>query len=362
MEIVGLNRAFWRGRRVLVTGHTGFKGSWLSLWLQALGAEVTGLALAPPSEPSMFETARVALDMASRLVNIRDAQAVQAAVQAADPEVILHLAAQSLVRPSYADPVATYATNVMGTAHLLQAARSLRHLKAVLVVTSDKCYENREWLWGYRENEALGGYDPYSSSKGCAELVTAAFRNSFFPVARHADHGVAVASARAGNVVGGGDWATDRLIPDCIRAIEAGLPIRIRSPHAVRPWQHVLEPLTGYLMLAERLYIEGPSFAEAWNFGPADEDARPVQWVVEEVVRGWGDGVRWEVDASHTPHEAGLLRLDSSKARARLGWHPRWPLAVGLQKIGAWHRAQAARADMREFTLAQIGEFEACNG
>jgi CDP-glucose 4,6-dehydratase len=355
---MALNRAFWHGRRVLVTGHTGFKGSWLSLWLQAMGAEVTGLALPPPGETAMFDVAQVGLGMASHMVDVRNADAVQRAVRLAAPEVILHLAAQSLVRPSYADPVATYATNVMGTVHLLQAARSLADLKAVVVVTSDKCYDNREWLWGYRENEALGGHDPYSSSKACAELVTAAFRDSYFA----AGSSVAIASARAGNVVGGGDWAVDRLIPDCVRAIEAGLPIRIRSPHAVRPWQHVLEPLAGYLMLAERLCADGANFAEAWNFGPADEDTRPVQWVVEEVVRGWGAGVRWEIDGGDKPHEAGLLRLDSSKARSRLGWRPLWPLALGLQKIGAWHSAHAARADMREFTLAQIGEFEACNG
>jgi len=354
-----MNRAFWRDRRVLVTGHTGFKGGWLSLWLQALGAKVSGFALPPSTEPSLFDSGRVADDIDSQFVDLRDAREVRAAVHAAKPEIVLHLAAQPLVRQSYADPVETYATNVMGTVHLLEALRGLSGVRAVVIVTSDKCYENREWVWGYRENEPMGGFDPYSSSKGCVELVTAAYRNSFFPPSRHAEHGVAMATARAGNVIGGGDWAADRLIPDCIRALEAGTPVRLRFPDAVRPWQHVLEPLAGYLTLAERLHVDGAAFAEAWNFGPSDEDARPVRWIVEQLVRGWGGGASWEADPKPQPHEANYLRLDSSKARIRLGWHPRWPLSGALEKIAAWHRAFTSGANMRDFTLAQIGAYEA---
>jgi CDP-glucose 4,6-dehydratase len=358
MEVVGMNRAFWHGRRVLVTGHTGFKGGWLSLWLQALGAKVSGFALPPPTVPSLFDTARVAEGMDSKFADLRDAQQVLAAVRAADPEVILHLAAQALVRQSYADPIATYATNVMGTVHLLEAARSAPALRSVVVVSSDKCYENREWLWGYRENDAMGGFDPYSSSKGCVELVTAAYRNSYFPASRYSEHGVGIATARAGNVIGGGDWAVDRLIPDCLRALEARVPIRIRSPDAVRPWQHVLDPLAGYLMLAERLHVDGERFVEAWNFGPADDDTRPVRWVVERLVRHWANGASWETASKPQPHEANCLKLDCSKARARLGWHPRWPLDVAIAKTAAWHRARDAGASMRDATLAQIAEYE----
>ena len=353
-----MNRAFWHGRRVLVTGHTGFKGGWLALWLQGSGAKVSGFALPQPTNPSLFEVARVAEGMDSRFANLRDAQQVLAAVRAADPEIVFHLAAQPLVRQSYADPVETYATNVMGTVHLLEAVRGLSGVRAVVIVTSDKCYENREWVWGYRENEPMGGFDPYSSSKACVELVTAAYRNSFFPVARHAEHGVAIATARAGNVIGGGDWAADRLVPDCLRAVEAGTPVRLRSPDAVRPWQHVLDPLAGYLALAERLHVEGPAFAEAWNFGPADDDARPVRWVVEQLVSGWGGGASWDFDPAPQPHEANYLKLDCSKTRSRLGWHPRWPLSGALEKTCAWHKAFSIGANMREFTLAQIREYE----
>lgn len=353
-----MNPEFWGGRRVLVTGHTGFKGGWLSLWLQALGARVFGFALPPPTTPSLFDACHVADEMDSRLGDLRDAQQILAATRAAEPEIVLHLAAQPLVRQSYADPVETYAANVMGTVHLLEAVRAVRSVRAVVVVTSDKCYENREWVWGYRENEPMGGFDPYSSSKGCAELVTSAYRNSFFPASRYAEHGVAIGTARAGNVIGGGDWAADRLIPDCLRAIETGKPVRLRSPDAIRPWQHVLDPLAGYLDLAERLHADGTAFAEAWNFGPVDEDARPVRWVVERLVQHWGGDASWEMDPAPQPHEANYLRLDCSKARSRLGWHGRWALGIAIENICLWHKAFLAGANMRNFTLAQIGAFE----
>lgn len=358
MEDLGLNRGFWRDRRVLVTGHSGFKGGWLSLWLQALGAKVAGFSLPPATKPSLFDVCRVAEGMDSRFADLRDRQQVLAAVRAADPEIVLHLAAQPLVRQSYADPVDTYLTNVMGTVHLLEAVRKSPAVRAVVVVTSDKTYENREWDWAYRESDPLGGSDPYGSSKACAELVSAAYRHAFFHAARHAEHGVAIATARAGNVIGGGDWAADRLVPDCLRAIDTGARLALRYPDAVRPWQHVLEPLSGYLLLAERLHAHGAAFAEAWNFGPADEDMRPVRWVVDELLRACGSRLSWEREASPQPHEANCLKVDASKARARLGWRTRWTLPAALEQTGAWHKAYRADADMRAVTLGQVGEFE----
>lgn len=344
--------AFWRGRRVLLTGHTGFKGSWLSLWLQALGAQVQGLALAPPTAPSLFQEARVAEGMASAIGDIRDYETVRTCMDAFQPEIVIHMAAQPLVRLSYSEPVATYATNVMGTVHVLEAARRCGSVRAVVNVTTDKCYENREWVWGYREDEPMGGYDPYSNSKGCSELVTSAYRRSFM-----AEAGIALASARAGNVIGGGDWAADRLVPDILRAFERSEPVVIRNPHSTRPWQHVLEPLSGYLLLAQRLVEQGAAFAEGWNFGPQDDDARPVQWIVEQMVQRWGDGVRWQLDGGEHPHEASYLKLDISKAKARLGWKPRWDLATALEKITTWHQAWLARQDARALCLAQIEQY-----
>ena len=349
-----MNPLFWRGKRVFLTGHTGFKGSWMSLWLQSLGAELTGFALQPPTQPSLFEEARVADNMRSIIGDIRDLPTLQLALQQAQPEIVIHMAAQPLVRYSYQNPVETYATNVMGTVHLLEAVRNTPGVKAVVNITTDKCYENREWVWGYRENEPMGGYDPYSNSKGCAELVTAAYRNSFFHPEKYKQHGVALASVRAGNVIGGGDWADDRLIPDIMRAITQGKPVNIRNPHAIRPWQHVLEPLFGYMLLAQKLFEEGTSYAEGWNFGPNDEDAKPVQWIVEKLTQSWGEGATWLLDNGDHPHEAHYLKLDCSKAKARLDWHPRWNLDETLCKIVDWQKSYQQSADMKAVTLEQI--------
>jgi CDP-glucose 4,6-dehydratase len=349
---------FWRGKRVFMTGHTGFKGGWLSLWLQQLGAELTGYALNPPTNPSLFEVANVGEGMLSIIADIRDAENLTKAMREAQPDIVIHMAAQPLVRYSYQAPVETYSTNVMGTVHLLEAVRQVDSVRAVINVTSDKCYENREWPWGYRENEPMGGYDPYSSSKGCAELVTAAYRNSYFNPAKYKEHGVAIASGRAGNVIGGGDFAQDRLIPDILSAIQSSQPVKIRSPHAMRPWQHVLEPLSGYLALAEKLYTEGPAYAEGWNFGPVDEDAKPVQWIVERLIQSWGEGASWQLDPNPHPHEAHHLKLDCSKAKANLDWRPRWQLPESLTSIVEWHKALLDGADMKALTLKQISKYE----
>ena len=349
---------FWRGKVVLVTGHTGFKGGWLCQWLQSLGAKVVGYALEPHTTPSLFNVARVGEGMQSIIGDVGDMARLEATVSEHKPQIVFHMAAQALVRHSYANPLVTYATNVMGTAHVLEAVRKTPGVKVVVNVTSDKCYENREWVWGYRENEAMGGYDPYSSSKGCAELVAAAYRNSFFNPADYARHGVALASARAGNVIGGGDWADDRLIPDFVRATVRGEPLPVRSPAAVRPWQHVLEPVHGYMMLAEKLWSDGPRFSEGWNFGPDDESAQSVETVVTTLSELWGGESRWRNDSSgNHPHEANYLKLDCSKAKARLGWHPRWNLQTALEATAAWYQAQQTRRDMRAFTLEQIGTY-----
>ncbi len=352
-----MNPDFWKGKRVFLTGHTGFKGSWLSLWLQQMGASLTGYALAPPTTPSLFELGAVGKGMHSIIADVRDAAALAKAMREARPEIVIHMAAQPLVRYSYANPVETYAVNVMGTVHLLEAVRQTGTVRALVNVTSDKCYENKEWLWGYREMEPMGGHDPYSNSKACAELVTAAYRSSYFNPAKYSEHGVAIASARAGNVIGGGDWAEDRLIPDILRAIEARQPVFIRSPHAIRPWQHVLEPLSGYLTLAEKLCTEGPAYAEGWNFGPPDTDARPVQWIVEQLTAQWGEGASWQLDANAHPHEAHYLKLDCSKARARLGWYPCWDLPTALAGIVRWHKQMLLGDNMRSVSLEQIADY-----
>jgi CDP-glucose 4,6-dehydratase len=361
MENMAMN--FWRGRKVFITGHTGFKGSWLCLWLHHMGAEVYGYALAPPTIPSLFELAKLSDLLGShQIADIRDANTLASAVRHAQPEIVIHMAAQPLVRDSYKIPVETYATNVMGTVHLLEAVRQCSTVRAVVNVTTDKCYENREWVWGYREHEPMGGFDPYSSSKGCSELVTAAYRNSFFnshPLdASTPQHGAAIATARAGNVIGGGDWATDRLIPDCIRALLAGEAVRIRNPHAIRPWQHVLEPLSGYLILAKKLYEAGQEYAEAWNFGPDDNDAKPVEWIVRRICEQWSSDARYEVDPGSHPHEAHYLKLDCSMARTHLGWQPRWSISTAIVTIIEWVAAYRAGSDIRSVCLKQIERYE----
>lgn len=352
-----MNQDFWKNKRVLVTGHTGFKGSWLSLWLHQMRASVIGFALDPPTTPSLFTEASLGQTIQSICGDIRNAPHLTAVIQQHRPEIIFHLAAQSLVSRSYQDPVETYATNVMGTVHLLDAVRQCDSVRVVVNVTSDKCYENAEWVWGYRETDPMGGYDPYSSSKGCAELVTAAFRRSFFAGAAQGST-AAIASARAGNVIGGGDWAENRLIPDLMRGFLQEQQVTIRRPDAIRPWQHVLEPLSGYLLLAERLWQDPERYAQGWNFGPSDDDARPVQAIVEEVARVWGNGARWSIDRTTSFHEAGHLKLDCSKARAHLGWTPTWTLREALAHTVEWFQSHAAGTNAVELCHRQIEQFE----
>lgn len=348
-----MNAAFWNGRSVLVTGHSGFKGSWLSLWLSKMGAQVHGYALAPTAQQPMF--AQVSLEKclsSNTFADIRDLEALERCLAMCRPEIVLHLAAQALVRESYLSPLDTFGVNVMGTANLLDAVRRSPSVKAVVNVTTDKCYENREWVWPYRESDALGGFDPYSSSKACGEIVTAAYRRSFLDAA-----GVGVASARAGNVVGGGDGATDRLVPDFLRAIEDGRPVVIRSPNATRPWQHVLEPLSGYLLLAQQLFTDRERFSEAWNFGPAERDCVSVRWIVEYLCERI-EGASWSLEQQQQPHETLSLRLDSAKARAMLKWSPAWNISEALQSTLEWHAARRSGRDLQEFTLQQIGAYE----
>lgn len=348
-----MNAAFWQDKRVFITGHTGFKGAWLSLWLQSLGAKVTGYALPAPTQPNLFDIAEIEQGMSSIVGDVRDGDALIAAMTEQRPDIVIHMAAQSLVRRSYADPVETYATNVLGTVNLLEAVRQVDSVRAVVNVTSDKCYENQEWAWGYRENDRLGGYDPYSNSKACAELVTYAYRRSFFSTQGR----TALASVRAGNVIGGGDWAEDRLIPDLINGFSTNKPVLIRNPNAIRPWQHVLEPLSGYLTVAERLYLHGVEYAEDWNFGPHDSDAKPVYWIADKLAALWGDAAAWQLDGEQHPHEAHYLKLDCSKAHARLGWQPRWTLEQAITAVVAWYKAYRQGTDIRTMCLGQIDAY-----
>ena len=349
-----VDSSFWSGKKVFVTGHTGFKGSWMSLWLTSMGARVKGYALEPNTNPALFDLIDLESKMESEIGDIRDLDKIRSSISEFHPDILIHMAAQPLVRRSYTDPLETYSTNVMGTVNVLEAAKGHANLKAIVSVTSDKCYENKEWYWGYRENEPLGGHDPYSNSKACAELVTSAYRSSFY----YKEDTAFVASARAGNVIGGGDWAEDRLIPDILKAFEKGSPVVIRNPRARRPWQHVLEPLSGYLILAESLYREGGDFAEAWNFGPRDEDCKPVSWILDTMQENWGEGASWELDQAENPHEAGFLKLDWSKAESRLNWHPKWRLDKALNNTIAWHKQWIGGADMSKSCLDEIEQYQ----
>jgi CDP-glucose 4,6-dehydratase len=352
MESMGIDPIFWKNKRVFLTGHTGFKGGWLSLWLNSLGAEVHGFALSPPTTPNLFQVAKIESCLkSSTIADIRDINTLKDLVVKIEPNIIFHLAAQPLVRQSYLNPIETYSTNVMGTVNLLESIRHVSSVKAVVNITTDKCYENQEWLWPYRENEAMGGYDPYSSSKGCSELITAAYRRSYFSEA-----GIHIASARAGNVIGGGDWAQDRLIPDFIRALRNKKTLAIRSPNAIRPWQHVLEPLSGYIMLAEKLYSEGATYASAWNFGPSEDDAKPVSWIVEKLAANIPNST-WKIDTNPQPHEANYLKLDSSKAKKLLNWKPRWRLDQALDQIVNWEKAYQSNDDMYKICINQIHDY-----
>jgi CDP-glucose 4,6-dehydratase len=349
----------WRGRKVFLTGHTGFKGGWLALWLSQMGAHVRGYALDPATEPSFFETVRIGSELEDIRGDLRDSAALDRAMREFQPDVVFHLAAQPLVRRSYIDPVGTYTTNVIGTANVLESIRTIPSVRAAVVVTTDKCYLNREWHWGYRETDPLGGYDPYSSSKACVEILSASYRNSFFPPEKFAAHGVALATARAGNVIGGGDWSEDRLLPDLVRGFISGEPVLIRRPQAIRPWQHVLEPIAGYLALGERLLAGETRFADGWNFGPWDDDAWPVGQIATEMAHRWGGGARWVNDDSESVHEAGYLKLDSSKARSELHWLPRLKLSRALEWLVDWYQNWHHGADMRAYTVDQIDAYRA---
>lgn len=353
-----MDNGFWQNKKVLLTGHTGFKGGWLTLWLQTVGARVIGYSLPATTNPNLFALASLENDMTSQIGDIRDFDALYDVINKEKPDIVFHLAAQSLVRHSYINPLETYSTNVMGTVNLLEALRQVGCARVVVIVTSDKCYENREWWWGYRETEPMGGHDPYSSSKGCAELVTAAYRHSFFT--HQEQQPLYLASARAGNVIGGGDWAADRLIPDFLRAVMRNKPLKVRNPHAVRPWQHVLESLSGYLLLAERLWTEGDSFASSWNFGPENQDAKSVKWVANYLTHLWGEDSSWELEnQENLPHEASYLNLDISKARFELMWRPRWSLEKALCSTVSWYKAYCENLNVRKIMLEQITEYQA---
>ena len=346
-----IEQVFWQGKRVFLTGHTGFKGSWLSLWLFSLGAEVKGYALSPPTSPSLFNEAKVDSIIDSQIGDIRDQDVLHKSMTEFNPDILIHMAAQSLVRYSYDAPIETYEVNVIGTAKVLEVARSCVNLKAIVNITTDKCYENDERLQGYKEDDPMGGYDPYSSSKGCAELVSTAYRRSFLQ-----GQNVGLASVRAGNVIGGGDWADDRLIPDILRSFEKNEPVVIRNPKATRPWQHVLEPLSGYLILAQKMYNDQDKYAEGWNFGPSMQDVKPVDWILDKMILKWPNS-SWELDQNSSPHEAGFLQLDISKAKSKLGWKPVWKLSYTLEKIVDWHKVWLNKEDMQVACFAEIEEY-----
>ena len=346
-----IDKDFWQGKRVFLTGHTGFKGSWLSLWLVSLGAKVKGYALSPPTSPSLFIEANIDSIIDSQIADIRDQDTLHESMTKFSPDILIHMAAQPLVRYSYDEPIETYEVNVIGTAKVLEVARSCPNLKAIVNITTDKCYENDERAEGYKEDDPMGGYDPYSSSKGCAELVASSYRRSFLQ-----DQGVGLASVRAGNVIGGGDWADDRLIPDILRSFENGSPVVIRNPKATRPWQHVLEPLSGYLILTQGLYEEQKKYAEGWNFGPNEQDVKPVDWILDKMILKWPDS-SWKLDSNSSPHEAGFLKLDISKAKSKLGWSPVWGLSQTLEKIISWHQAWLNKEDMQVICLTEIKEY-----
>jgi CDP-glucose 4,6-dehydratase len=348
-----VDASFWKGKKVYLTGHTGFKGSWLSLWLQNMGAIIKGYSLDVNTKPALFTKANVAEEMESEIGDIRDLEQLTESMVSFSPDILIHMAAQPLVRLSYLEPVETFTTNVIGTVNVLEAARKCSGLKAIVSVTTDKCYENKEWDWGYRESEPMGGHDPYSSSKGCAELVTSAYRRSFFS----SEGTASLASARAGNVIGGGDWAEDRLIPDILRAFEKSEPVVIRNPLSTRPWQHVLEPLSGYLVLAQELYLNGDDFAEGWNFGPKDEECKPVSWILDKMVESWGVNASWSLDKENNPHEAGFLKLDCSKAASRLKWKPKWNLQLTLKSIVDWHQLYTNGGDIKKQCLKEINTY-----
>jgi CDP-glucose 4,6-dehydratase len=358
MEIM-VNKEFWKGKRILITGHTGFKGSWLCMLLNTLGAEISGYSLEPPTEPNLYKLCNINSFVKSTIADILDFDSLVNKIEKEKPEIIIHMAAQSLVRLSYNEPVMTYQTNVMGTINLLEAVRisKTRSVRVIVNVTTDKCYENKEWIWPYRENEPLGGYDPYSSSKACSEIVTASYRNSFFNSQEYNDHKVAIATARAGNVIGGGDWAKDRLIPDIVNSLLNNEKVIIRSPNAIRPWQHVLEPLNGYLILAQRLYEEPQTAIGAWNFGPSENDAKKVIWIVEKFCEKWSTEASFEIDRTLQPHEANYLKLDSSKVRNILGWKPIWDLEITIDKIIEFYIIYKENNSVLEICNSQINQF-----
>lgn len=346
-----ISSTFWKGKKVFLTGHTGFKGSWLSIWLHSMGAVVKGYALSPPTKPNLFEEAQIDKLIISEIGDIRDLDQLQNSMTSFNPDIVIHMAAQALVRLSYSDPIGTYDTNVMGTAKVLEAARNCKDIKSIVCVTTDKCYENKEWPWGYRENEAMGGFDPYSSSKGCSELVISAYRRSFLEKEK-----IGIASARAGNVIGGGDWAADRLIPDILRAFDQQQVVTIRNPKSIRPWQHVLEPLSGYLILAQNIYESPDQFSDAWNFGPVDEDAKPVEWILNYLLKLYPN-CTWSLDDSVQPHEANYLKLDISKAKQYLNWKPTWRLEKTLNKIVEWNKSWLDKQNMYNVCVEEINEY-----